>query len=192
MPLSSRTPQEAFRALQDHFNGTLNKTLTRYRLELFSSPPMQDQASLAFFDRRSMPVAVPLFPSSWYLFLGLELKAVPEGRTHQLQVLRYAYRVQRTPSIQDEAEIRFEYVSRALAPRGQWNRHHVQLHRDYEHTRPGFAPNRLHIPTGGVALEDVIRFVIADLSVPPLTDQWEDELRRSADQTRDWTSYEGE
>lgn len=192
MSLSSRTPQEAFRTLQDHFNGTLNKTLTRYRLELFRSPFMQDQASLTFFDRRSTPVAVPLFPSSWYLFLGIELKAVSEGRRYQLQVLRYAYRVQRTPSLQDEAEIRFEYVSRALAPRGQWSRQHVQLHRDYENVRPGFAPNRLHIPTGGVVLEDVIRFVIADLGVPPLTDQWEEELRRSATQTRDWTSYEAE
>ncbi len=190
MSLIARTPGEVFHAFQSHLNGVLNKVLTRYRLEFLLHPPMRRElATLSFLDRQRVAIAVPLSSSPWRLYFGQDLKAVPEEKAFALRVVRYEYRIQRTPSLQDEAEIRFEYVSRALAPRGQWNRHHMQLHRDYENIRPDFAPNRLHMPTGGVALEDVVRFVIADLGVPPLTDQWEDELRRSAEQTRDLTSY---
>jgi hypothetical protein len=186
VPLPARTSREAFRALQGHVNGMLNKVLTRYRLEFFVRTAAQDQATLAFFDRRRVAVAVSLPPSLWYLHLGLELKAVPEEKGYGLQMLKYAYRIQRTPSLQDEAEVRFEYVSRELDPSARWCRHHVQFHRDYQNVRDSFSPNELHIPTGWVTIENVIRFLITDMRVPPLIEQWEEELEKSEELTREW------
>jgi hypothetical protein len=187
VPLPAKTPYEVFHTLQGHVNGILNKVLTRYRLEFFVRTTAQDQATLAFFDRRRVAVAVPLPPSPWYLYLGLELKTVPEEQGYGFQALKYAYRIQRTPSLQDEAEVRFEYVSREMDPLARYPRHHVQFHRDYQDVRDGFSPNRLHIPTGWVTVENVIRFLIADLGVPPLIETWDEMLRESEEQFREWT-----
>jgi hypothetical protein len=186
MPLTARTPREAFHTFQDHLNGILNKVLTRYRLRFALSGTKQEQASLVFFSPQGIPVAVPLRPSPWFLYLGQEVKVVAEEKGYVLQTLKYAYRIQRSPSLQEEAEVRFEYVSREAEPIACYPRHHVQFHRDYQEVRRGFAPNRLHIPTGGVTIEDVIRFLITDLGVPPLADQWEEELQKSRAVMREW------
>ena len=133
---------------------------------------------------------MPLSPSSWFLYLGQELKAVPEGKVYTLRTLKYEYRVQRSPSLQDEAEVRFEYLSREVDPSARYPRHPVQFHRDYQGVREGFSPNKLHIPTGWVTIENAIRFLIADLGVPPLIETWDEELRKSEEQFRTWTSRE--
>jgi len=190
VPLPARTPREAFRALQSHINGILNKVLSRYRLEVFVRTAAQDQASFAFFDRRRVAVAVPLSPSPWYLYLGLEVKAVPEEKRHGLQTLKYAYRIQRTSSLEDEAEVRFEYVSQEVEPTARYPRHHVQFHRDSQSVSPDFSLSKLHIPTGWVTIENVIRFLITDLGVPPLIETWEEVLRESEERFREWTRRE--
>jgi hypothetical protein len=185
--LAARTPREALRIFQDHLNSVLNKVLTRYRLEfLVSIPTRGELASLSFLDRRRVSIAIPLSASLWHLYLGQDLKIIPEGKDFSLRVVKYEYRIQRTPLLQDEAEVRFEYVSSEIEPLARYCRHHVQFHRDFQDVREGFSPNKLHIPTGGVTIEDVIRFLIVDLNVPPLTEQWEEELRRSAELTREW------
>ena len=56
--------------------------------------------------------------------------------------------------------------------------------------RDGFAPNKLHIPTGGITIENVIRFLIADLDVPPRIEDWDEELRKSERQFREWTRWD--
>jgi hypothetical protein len=38
--------------------------------------------------------------------------------------------------------------------------------------------NRAHIPSGRVAVEDVVTFLIADLGIKPLKDDWEDVIAR--------------
>ncbi len=81
----------------------------------------------------------------------------------------------------------FDGHSRPIDPDFPYSRHHVQCHREFQGVRDGFSPNTLHIPTGGVTIEHVIRFLIADLDVPPLVDKWDEELRKSEEQLRTWT-----
>ena len=131
----------------------------------------------------------PFAPLHWFLYLGQELKAVPEGKIYTLRTLKYEYRVQRSSSLHDEAEVRFEYVSQEIEPTARYPRHHVQFHRDSQSVSPDFSLSKFHIPTGWVTTENVIRFLIADLGVPPLTEQWEEKLRRSEVLTREWISY---
>ena len=188
MSISARTPREAFQTFQDHLNRTLNKVLTRIRLQFSVRNATQEKTSLAFFDRQARPVAVRLHPSSpWYLSIRQELQAIPEGRGYAFRILQYAYRIQRSPSVRDEAEIRFEYVSPETDPVFPYSRHHVQFHRDFHSVRNGFSLSKLHIPTGEMTIGKVLHFLIADLGVPPLTDHWEEELRTSEERTKEWT-----
>src|SRR5712692_1933109 len=105
MPLTARPPRDVFQTLQDHLHGVLNNVLTQYRLRFIVSGVKHDQASLVFFSPQGIPVAVPLRPSSWFLYLGQELKAVPEGKIYTIRTLKYEYRVQRSSSLHDEAEV---------------------------------------------------------------------------------------
>jgi len=185
---SARTPLDAFRLLQTHCNRTLNKILTDYRLLLTVRHAKQERTVLSFFNKKGEHVAVPLGSSPWYLFLNQQLQAVPQGKDYALKILAYEYRIQRTSSRKDEAEVRFEYVSPEIDPGFPYSRHHIQFHQDYHEVREGFSLQKLHIPTGGVMIEHVIRFLIADLGVPPLIDNWDEELRKSEEQSRQWMS----
>ena len=98
--------------------------------------------------------------------------------------------MQRTPSLQDEAEVRFEYVSREMDPSARYSRHHVQFHRGYSKEQEDFSLSRLHIPTGWITIESVIRFLIADLGVAPLTEEWDEVLRESEERFREWTRWD--
>lgn len=186
MAVIARTPREVFRLWQGHHNQTLNKVLTGYRLRFPVRHAKQERTVLSFFKGEGEFIAVPLAPSPWYLFVNQRLQAVPHGRGYSLQVLAYEYRIQRTPSREDEAEVRFEYVSPAVDPEFFYSRHHVQFHRDFHGVRDGFSLQTLHIPTGGVTIEHVIRFLIADLGVPPLIETWGEELRKSEEQSQEW------
>jgi hypothetical protein len=188
VPLKASTPQEVFRFTQGHLNRVLNKVLTTFRLEVLSFGARREQAVLAFLDRRRQPTSVALRSSPWYLSLRQDLQAVPEKSGYVLSTRQYAYRIQRTSSVRDEAEVRFEYVSSEIDPGFPYSRHHVQFHSDFHDVRDGFSLQKLHIPTSAITIEHVIRFLIADLKVPPLVETWEEELRKSEEQSREWLS----
>jgi len=40
-----------------------------------------------------------------------------------------------------------------------------------------------------VTIENVVRFLITDLGVPPLIEQWEEELEKSEALTREWIGH---
>lgn len=184
----TKSPEEAVRNVKNQLNAVLNKVLTEYRLQLLITGPRRTKAVLAFLDRHRQPIGVPLRGSSWYLSLKQEFQAVPEEQGYHLHILQYAYRIQQTPSVEDEAEVRFEYISPLAQPGFPYSRHHVQFHRDYHAVRAGFSLQKLHIPTGGVTIEQVIRFLVADLGVPPLIENWDEKLRKSEEQAREWLS----
>jgi hypothetical protein len=46
----------------------------------------------------------------------------------------------------------------------------------------------VHIPTGWVTVEEIIRFLISDLGVKPKEQDWEKELRDSEELFKQWTS----
>jgi hypothetical protein len=188
VPFTARTPRDAFRFLQDHCNQILNKVLTRYRVRFTVRHAKQERTALSFFKGEGEYIAVPLAPSPWYLFVRQRLQAVSQGNSYGLQVLAYEYRIQRTSSPDDEAEVRFEYVSPEIDPDFRYSRHHIQFHQDYHEVREGFSLQKLHIPTGGVRIEHVLRFLIADLGVPSLVENWDEELKKSEDQSREWMS----
>jgi hypothetical protein len=50
---------------------------------------------------------------------------------------------------------------------------------------------RLHVPTGWVTIEEVIRFLIQELHVTPLSQNWDAILRESEQSFRERTARRG-
>lgn len=50
---------------------------------------------------------------------------------------------------------------------------------------------KVHIPTGRVALEDVLRFAITELGVEPQRDDWEETLTGTQDKFEEWRTWHG-
>lgn len=89
-----------------------------------------------------------------------------------------------------EPVFRWESSSPDLADRALWNRFHVQgaVAVSLSTRRPPVSLNDLHLPTGAIPIEDVIRFCIVDLGVTPLSDDWDARLRESRRLTRELQS----
>jgi hypothetical protein len=83
--------------------------------------------------------------------------------------------------------VRFEYVSREADPDFRYSRNHVQFHEDFNGVIHNFSPAKLHIPTGWITVESVVRFFLTDLKVKPLRPTWEKILADGEKQFREWT-----
>jgi hypothetical protein len=84
--------------------------------------------------------------------------------------------------LDDTAEplVRWEYVSGPPAAGELWCRYHLQGAIVLGiSSAPELTLNTWHLPTGPVAIEEVVRFCIVDLGVTPLSDDWDHRLRES-------------
>jgi hypothetical protein len=61
------------------------------------------------------------------------------------------------------------------------------LHAYGEH--PSVHLHKLHLPTGRVSIESVVRFLVADLSVKPRRENWRDVLDRREAAFRQWRTW---
>ena len=95
--------------------------------------------------------------------------------------MRYAYGL--IPDSSDTATIRWEYV-RSPAAGADWCRHHVQGPIEIVLNRAETTLNGLHVPTGYVPFEEIIRFCIVDLEVPSISEDWRAVLHDSYEQFR--------
>jgi hypothetical protein len=159
----------------------LNRVITKHRLTFITRAG--GQAYLSYF-RKDEQVAVRLAPSPWHLFIGQLLRAValPRSEGYVLKTQRYEYRIQLKESIAEEAVVRFEYVSDEAEPTFQYCRNHIQFHKDYHDLRRDFSPAKLHIPSGWVTIENVVRFLLTELAAKPLRRDWREVLARSEEQ----------
>ena len=47
--------------------------------------------------------------------------------------------------------------------------------------------NKIHLPSGWITVEEVVRFLITELKVKPFSDDWDDLLQKSEHKFREWT-----
>lgn len=127
------------------------------------------------------------------LYVGQLCDAVVDTQNiHTLRTTSYRYAL--LPEGHTEPLMRWEYV-RSPANDAEYCRHHFQGPvRLGISDREGIEANlqRRHLPTGWVTLEEVIRFWIVDLGVPPLTDEWSQILRDSYERFRTDFSHSGD
>jgi hypothetical protein len=113
------------------------------------------------------------------LYIGQVCSAEKVGRrSYQLQTIAYKYTL--TPAQADEPVFRWEYVRTRDDPDARWSRHHLQGSVDVDlGTGEEVSLNDLHVPTGWVTIEEILRFCIVDLGIAPLTEDWDRVLNES-------------
>lgn len=169
MPIIERTPKACCETFRAHIAGLISKTLTaRYPVRIVQTD-VETEFTLEFPPSEAS-AAVPIGTKfgKLYFYVAQALETVEEKpNRYRLQTRRYWYRLQREKGYRDPALIRWEYDREDLNPAlPKSPRHHVQIAAEVE--RPKLDLDKLHLPTGWVTIEEVIRFLIADLGVKPL------------------------
>ncbi len=183
MSITGRSLREASSTYADHLNRMLNLTLTHRRL--ISYIERGDDVSTIQFRQAGRAVPVQLNSQFGPVHLEITLRCVAISADRRQVGLRAAwYRYTLLPEGQHEPMFRWEYVS---APDGEdafWARHHLQGPAPINVGSQYVSLNDLHVPTGPVAIEEVVRFCINDLGVAPLADDWHTLLIESAEVSR--------
>ena len=191
MPIRGSTPRECFDTFRDHVSDLVVNTLPTdaiVRCPLIKGDESKRVLSLGPANQRS--VALPSVVHGRihvYLAQNLEVAREKDGR-FRLTTKNYNYGLfDREPGATDEPLFRWEYVADP-GPEGKWCRSHFHVGIGQTPRAPIAVTigkteadlHHLHIPTGFVLIEHVIRFLINDLGVPPKA-SWEAKLRESED-----------
>ena len=184
MPIEGRTVLDASKKFSDYLNRLLNRTLTKSRIVAVGS---EDSARIAVSFRQdnqltSAPLQTKYGPMT--LYVGQLCEGVQAGRDRvRLRTVLYTYTLTLVDGGDSDKKtdplLRWEYV-RTPADGGLWCRHHLQGPTPLSFGRAGYVPlNDLHLPTGYVPIEEIIRFCLVDLEVEPLSANWHDILYAS-------------
>lgn len=133
--------------------------------------------------RQGGPVLAPLRSHFGQigLYVGQILEARPTDEEGPAPILvKYRYALYMGLDTESEPVVRWELDSHPADPHARWSRRHLQGPIPLSFGPTAVSLNALHLPTGSVALEDVIRFCIHDLGVPALSVDWNEILIQSA------------
>lgn len=175
MPILERRPKRAFDRFRNHIRRVVDKTIetpSHVRLEVTHTG---NTGTLEFVRGDGVATAIPLQTKYGELYLTLTqfLEAVrdrPTAREFRLSTKGYAYRLLNRDDPRSDAVLRWEYDPERAGD--NWCRHHVQVAATVALGRSSIDLNRAHSPTGWVTIEELIRFLIYELEVPPLADDW--------------------
>ena len=157
-------PSDAFREFREHIGHLLNTTVTDARLSLLHT---QDKpyATVTFRDDDDIATAAPLRAGSrLFLFLSQDLIVEEQqDRTWKLRTITYTYHILEARHPDSRWFVRWEYVSRARREMHS-PRHHVHVPCKIETADGIWDLDALHLSTGWVTIEEVIRFLITEAS----------------------------
>jgi hypothetical protein len=158
---------------------TVSKTLPLPAHVRLDTTVSGNTGTLEFVRGDGLQTAIPLQSRYGEVYFALTqlLEAVRDGRKYRLTTKGYGYRLMNRAEPTAEAVLRWEYVSDA--DRDKWCRHHVQLATTLPFGESSIDLNRVHSPSGWVTIEEMIRFLIYDLEVEPVTDEWPAALEES-------------
>jgi hypothetical protein len=196
MPICGRKPRECFDTFADHIRPLIQSVLgpvVHVRFERLGSDENKRAMRLGGSESTDWVRLESATYGSIYLYLAQNLAANPSvgNKGFTLKTQQYWYRVfEREPGPEDEPLLRWE---NAPLEGKQHCKYHFHIGKVFkgdrqepiELDRNGSKTilTRLHIPTGYVLIEYVLRFLISDLGVKPACgdDCWEDVLSQSQD-----------
>jgi hypothetical protein len=113
---------------------------------------------------------------------------VPEGREWRLKTLQYRYWVQGDGSEHSDSWFfRFEYTSPTIKVMPN-PRHHLHLPCTLRCGEGDLELRQIHIPTGWVTVEELIRFLVHEIGVRCKARTWDRILLDSEEKFREWTT----
>lgn len=184
-------PAEVFREFQEHIAGLLNRTVTDAPLSL-THKQNNPFATVTFRDELRVAIAAPLFGSSLFLFFSQDLVVEDQGnKSWKLRTVKYTYHLLESPSPDSPWLIRWEYISPSRRKMSH-PRNHVHLPVILDTADGVLDLDSLHLPTGWVTIEEIIRFLIVEVKVKPKSDDWNGDLESSERLFKQWTGRETE
>jgi hypothetical protein len=180
MPIRERTAKACVDVFVDHISALVAATVPTRGTPFLPWRTSDDFVVVGF--RKGQPAAVPLQTCfgrlHFYLCQAVEAAREPDTGTYRLRTLKYWYRLQREADPKAKALVRWEYDRKT--DRASHSRHHVQLPATLPVVDGELDFDKLHLPTGWVTIESVIRFLVVDLGVePPCGDEWAERLHES-------------
>ena len=176
MPITGPPLWHATLQLCEHLNHILARTVTQSRLV-----PVEPRAGATLIQvsfRQGGEATEALLAARFgplRLYLGQVCDGVPQNDGQvQLRTLSYKY----TLTAEDEVEPLFRWEFGRQLP-GLYCRHHLHGAVPLQIGRHALSLNDLHLPTGHVRVEEVLRFCLADLGVRPRSEGWDRILRDS-------------
>lgn len=180
----------AVREFRDRLNTLLHRTITPQPLIMIPARSGADgtQRMQFAFRQGGGPVLAEL--RSDFGVLGLYVGQVCEARPSDqdgppILTVNYRYALHVGTGVNSEPVMRWEFDRRPADPQARWSRRHLQGPIPLSFGPTTVSLNDLHLPTGYVTLEDVIRFCIHDLGVPALSTDWNDILIQSYREFKD-------
>ncbi len=186
MPIEAPTLTGAVTQLKDHLNGLLARTITETPLIAFALRGDDHAGQMQLgFRQKARPSFASLGSKYGTLYLSLQQLCVSDvvDGMHRLETKLYKYALRADPSA--KPIIRWEYIREPSEDDFTYCRHHVQGEIKLPPPLDGVTMNQVHVPTGYTLVEEVIRFCIADLGVPPLHDDWDALLKASERKFKD-------
>lgn len=181
MPIIERRPERAFQEFEKHICELVRDTLplpSGIRLALTT----KGHFGVLEFVRGGIGTSVELATSVGPLWFSINQELVAEKeqkRRFRLRTRRYAYRLATSGDPRAEAILRWEYDS-SIEDDVQC-RHHHHSNAAIPFGSQTLNLQRLHLPTGWVLIEEVLRFLFHDLGVQPRVADWPGRLRSSED-----------
>jgi hypothetical protein len=176
MPIEARNLIQATRILRDQLTQLLATTITVKPLVALPAGDVENRTRISFRDRgrtSSASLSTRFGPIDLFVDIRCAPLAV-HRRFVQLQITACQYTI--IPARAPEPILRWEFV-RFPDENARWCRHHVQGPIPVNLGRATVPLNDLHMPTGWVPIEEIIRFCIVDLGVPALADDWHERLQ---------------
>jgi len=177
MSIFNKNPNELFKDFVDYINWVLNKTITEHPLFWVSLGPSYI-AQMQF--TRSKAVKIGSSPFSFSIVQTLvannEHNIKEFERQYRLETHEYHYHIYRKTT--KDPIVRFEYERKL-----RWKAKHCRHHCHLLFKKWGINFKKVHVPTGWVLIEDLIRFIIVDLGCPTLCNEekWRVLLDKSED-----------
>jgi hypothetical protein len=175
-----RSLEAAAHVFADRLNRLLNKTVTKARVV-----PAKRKKRLALALREGGEPGALLHTVYGPLVLSLDqiVTSTKVGGRHRLQTVRYRYSL--APDRVTEALVRWDYCRSDEHGDRTFCRRHLQGVLPIRLPKGMARLNDFHLPTGYVAIEDILRFTIVDLEVAPLSGDWDAILKESSGDFRE-------
>jgi hypothetical protein len=180
VPIIERKPEQAFKRFHRHINRLVVSTIpvpAPVRLAWTSKGGNTAYLEFVRGDGISTPLPLTTRFGTLYLTLLQILEVEPELTKFRLKTKEYSYRLLDVDDPRANAILRWEYVS--AVPPGGFCRHHVQINTGVGLSGGLLDMNRAHAPSGWVTIEELLRFIIVDLGVVPVTRNWPQVIEES-------------
>jgi hypothetical protein len=180
LPIIHRTPGECFSRFRNHVSKLITQTLDATALVRVDH--VDDRVGTLHCNwQGDHPIPLTLSTTDYgkvYVYLSQGLETIDDGGKFRLQTQKYWYRLHDKPGDKEPAAIRWEY-DRSV-PKSAFCRHHIQGPIEVPFGDGSMDLDKLHLASGWVTLEEVIRFLIHELHVrPPCGRRWPEVLATS-------------